>query len=438
MTLTVPSALAPAPTRSHGCVVRISGGYRLRGEVTVKGAKNATLPLLAATLLTEDPCVLDNVPDVRDVRIMIEVLRHLGAEVEWLRDNCLMIQAADIRSRTTPEDLATKMRASFLVMGPLLSRFGQASAPQPGGCAIGSRPVSVDVKGFAQLGAQVATVDERFSASGRLTGANLVLDYPSHTGTENLIMATVLADGITVIENASTEPEVLDLIAGLRSMGARIAWDGPATLAIQGVPRLHGTAFRVMPDRLEAATYLVAAAITGGDLTLRRVVPGHMRAVTSKLREVGAQVDEQRDAMRISAGGDLSAVSVQTYRYPGFPTDIQQPFAALLTQAEGESTVVDTVFDDRMRYLEELRKLGANAEARGQMAVIRGPTRLRGARVRALDLRAGASVVLAALAADGETVVTDAENIERGYTRFVETLADLGARCSTERVAAAD
>jgi UDP-N-acetylglucosamine 1-carboxyvinyltransferase len=349
-----------------------------------------------------------------------------------------MIQAAQIRSRTTPEDLATQMRASFLVMGPLLARFGQASAPQPGGCAIGSRPVSVDVKGFAQLGAQVATVDDRFSASGKLTGANLVLDYPSHTGTENLIMATVLAEGITIIENASTEPEVLDLIAGLRSMGARIAWSGPATLAVQGVPRLHGTAYRVMPDRLEAATYLVAGAITGGDITLERVVPGHMRAVTSKLREVGVQIEERDDAMRITATDPLSAVSVQTYRYPGFPTDIQQPFAALLTQAEGESTVVDTVFDDRMRYLDELRKLGANAYAEGQTAVIGGPSRLKGAKVRALDLRAGASVVLAGLAADGETVVTDAEHIERGYTRFVDTLADLGARCSTERVPAAD
>jgi UDP-N-acetylglucosamine 1-carboxyvinyltransferase len=330
------------------------------------------------------------------------------------------------------------MRASFLVMGPLLARFGQASAPQPGGCAIGTRPVSVDVKGFAQLGAQVATVDDRFSASGSLTGANLVLDYPSHTGTENLIMATVLAEGITIIENASTEPEVLDLIACLRSMGARIAWNGPATLAVQGVPRLHGTAFRVMPDRLEAATYLVAAAISGGDITLERVVPGHMRAVTSKLREMGAEIDEFQDAMRLSASGPLTAVSVQTYRYPGFPTDIQQPFVALLTQADGESTVIDTVFDDRMRYLEELRKMGADAHARGQVAVIRGPSHLKGATVRALDLRAGASLVLAALAADGTTIVTDAENIERGYTRFVDTLADLGACCSTERVASAD
>lgn len=436
MTLTAPSVLTAAPPARRRCVYRIQGGCRLTGTVDIRGAKNAALPALAATLLTEDPCVLENVPDIRDVRTMLEVLRHLGAKVEWISPGRVLVEAADIRSRTTPDELATRLRASFLVMGPLLARFGQASAPRPGGCSIGARPVSVDVKGFGLLGAQVATVDDRFSASGKLTGADLVLDYPSHTGTENLIMATVLAEGITVIENASTEPEVLDLITCLRSMGARIAWSGPATVAVQGVPKLHGTQYRVMPDRLEAATYLLAGAITAGDVTVERVVPAHMRAFTAKLRETGATVEEFDHAMRVTVNGPLNAVAVQTGRYPGFPTDIQQPFGTLLTQAEGESTVADTIFDDRLRYWDELQKLGADAAVDGQLAVIRGPTRLVGAEVRALDLRAGAAVVLAGLVADGETVISDAENIERGYTLFHENLTGLGACCSAEIEAA--
>ena len=433
MTFTAPSVLTAglkAAAQERTC--RVQGGCRLCGEVTVHGAKNAALPLLAATLLTEDACVVDNVPDIRDVRTMIEVLRHLGAVVEWTAPGRLEVEAADIRSRTTQAHLASRLRASFLVMGPLLARFGQASAPEPGGCSIGSRPVSVDVKGFNAMGAQVAAVDGRFSASGRLGAAHLVLDYPSHTGTENLLMAAVLADGITIIENASTEPEVLDLISFLLSMGARIAWSGPATLAIQGVPRLHGSVYRVMPDRLEAATYALAGAITKGDVTVDRVVPAHLRAFSSKLREAGAMGEEYDSAMRVRVAGPLTAIPVQTYRYPGFPTDLQQPMGALMTQAVGESTVVDTVFDDRLRYLDELVKLGADTEVRGQLALIRGPAHLRGTEVEALDLRAGAAVVLAGLVAEGETVVLHAEHVERGYTAFSEPLNALGAGCEPE------
>jgi UDP-N-acetylglucosamine 1-carboxyvinyltransferase len=317
-------------------------------------------------------------------------------------------------------------------MGPLLARFGQASASKPGGCSIGSRPVSVDVKGFSQMGAQVAVVDDRFSASGRLAGANLVLDYPSHTGTENLLMAAVLADGITVIENASTEPEVLDLVEFLRSMGARIAWSGPATVAVQGVPRLHGSQFRCMPDRLDAATFLLAGAITGGDVTVTRVVPAHMRAVTSKLQEAGAEIEETDHSVRVRPNGPLRGVDIRTYRYPGFPTDLQQPFGALLTQAEGESSIQDTVFDDRLRYLDELARMGADVDVRGSTALIRGPALLRGTEVRALDLRAGAAVVLAGLAADGETTIVGAENIDRGYSALAERIAALGGDCRAE------
>jgi UDP-N-acetylglucosamine 1-carboxyvinyltransferase len=416
-------------------VYRVQGGARLQGSVAVVGAKNAALPILAGTLLTGDPVVLENVPDIADIRVMVEVLRHLCARVEHDEHGRLVIEAADIRSRTTPEHLASRLRGSFLTMGPLLARFGQASAPQPGGCVIGARPVDVPVKGFSQLGAQVATVDDRFAASGKLRGANLVLDYPSQTGTENILMAAVLADGITVIENACTEPEVLDLVSFLRAMGGRLAWVGPGTIAIQGVERLHGVVYRVMPDRLEAGTYLIAGAITGGDVAVHRVVPRHLRAITAKLAEAGVRVEEGEHSVRVVASGPLSAVDVVTYRYPGVPTDIQQPFGALLTQAEGESTIQETIWEDRLRYLGELARMGADVEVRGQTGLIRGPTPLFGAEVRALDLRAGAAVVLAGLAARGETLVRDAHHIERGYSDFAATLSRLGGSVVAETVA---
>jgi UDP-N-acetylglucosamine 1-carboxyvinyltransferase len=438
MTLSAPSPVRvvsqPEPRRER--VYRVHGGPPLRGTVNIPGAKNAALPLLAATLLTEDTCILENVPDIADIDVMIEVLQHLGARVSHDSHGRLVIEAEHITSRTTPEHLATQLRGSFLVMGPLLARFGQASAPRPGGCVIGARPVDVPVKGFEQLGARVAVVDERFSASGRLTGAELVLDYPSHTGTENLIMAAVLADGTTVIENASTEPEVYDLVTFLRSMGARIAWPGPATIAIQGVPRLHGGVYRVMPDRLEAGTYLLAGAITGGDVTVRQVVPRHLRAVVAKLAEAGAHVDEGDHSVRVRVSGRLKAVDVRTFPYPGYPTDLQQPLGALLTQAVGESTIQETMFEDRLRYVDELKRMGADVSVQGQTAIFRGPSRLTGTDVRALDLRAGAAMVMAGLVADGETVVHAAHVIERGYTNFAANLCSLGGACLPETVEA--
>ncbi len=420
----------PRPRLDGEITYRVRGGVPLRGTITIQGAKNAALPIIAATLLTEDRCVIENIPSTADIRVMLDVLRHLGAEVELTGRGRLVVEAANIKSRTTPEDLAQRLRGSFLVMGPLLARFGQASAPRPGGCVIGARPVDVPVKGFSHLGAQVAVVDDRFAASGRLRGASMVLDYPSHTGTENILMAAVLAEGITVIENASTEPEVLDLVAFLQAMGARIAWTGPGTVAIQGVPRLHGTVYRLMPDRLEAGTYLIAGAIAGGDVTVRRVVPRHLHAVTAKLREAGAQIDEGDYWVRVRADRPLRAVEIHTYPYPGFPTDLQQPFGALLTQATGESVVQETVFEDRLRYLAELARMGAQVEARGQTAFIRGPSRLHGATVQALDLRAGAAVVLAGLVAEGETIVRKGQSIERGYTDFAANLRALGAECT--------
>lgn len=434
LTLGGPAPVAELANPAAGTVYRVQGGAPLRGEVVIRGAKNSALPIVAATLLTEDACVIENVPNASDIRVMLEVLEHLGARVHLDAERYrLEVEAKDIRSRTTPEELATRLRGGFLVMGPLLARFGQASAPRPGGCQIGARPVDVPVKGFGQLGAQVAVVDERFSASGRLRGANLVLDYPSHTGTENLIMAAVLAEGLTIIENASTEPEVLDLVTFLQGMGARIAWIGPATIAIQGVPRLHGNIYRLMPDRLEAGTYLLAGAVTAGDVTVQRVVPRHLHAVTAKLAEAGVTIEEGEHWVRARVDGPLRGVDIRTYPYPGFPTDLQQPFGTLLTQVEGESSIQETMFENRLRYVGELVRMGASARVEGQVAYFRGPSRLSGATVTAYDLRAGAAVVMAGLAAEGETLVQRGEYVERGYTDFTTNLRALGAELRVER-----
>jgi len=435
MTITAAAPLTArrgARANGVGRAYIIHGGRPLRGEIAARGAKNAALPILAATLLTADRCRIENVPDFRDIHTMLDVLRHLGAEVEFdVSRGRVDVCSRDISSRTTPVDLASRLRGSFLVMGPLLARFGEASAPQPGGCAIGSRPVDVHSQGFRCLGAEVACVDQRFAASGRLQGASFILDYPSHTGTENVVMAAVLADGISVIDNASIEPEVLDLVACLRSMGARIAWTGPAQLTIQGVPRLHGTVYRLMPDRLETGTYLLAAAVTRGDVTVTRAVPEHLRALTAKLSEAGVIVETGPNSLRARADGHgaLRSVAVRTFPYPGFPTDLQQCFATFLTQAEGESSVHETIFEDRLRYVEELKRMGARIRINGQTAVITGPTRLVGAEVTALDLRAGAAVVLAGLAATGTTVVHEAQHVERGYADLLARLTELGADC---------
>ncbi len=437
MTTSSPSVSSALGDVRGETLFRVRGADPLYGSVDIRGAKNAALPIIAATLLSADPCILENVPDIADIRLMMAVLRHLGARVSFdAAAGRLEVEAAEIRSRTTPEDLASRLRGSFLVMGPLLARFGQASAPQPGGCVIGSRPLDVPIRGFIDLGAQVTNVDGRFAASGRLRGASMILDYPSHTGTENIIMAAAMAEGETVIENASTEPEVLDLVDFLRGMGARIAWIGPATVAIQGVSRLHGNSFRLMPDRLEAGTYLLAGAITRGDVTVNRVVPRHLHAVTAKLREAGVHVEEGDHWLRVSAGDGLRAVDIRTYAYPGFPTDLQQPFGALLTQADGLSTIHETMFEDRLRYVGELAAMGADVTIAGQTATFRGPCALHGSRVAAHDLRAGAAVVLAGLVAKGETLVERGQYIERGYANFAANLRALGACCEVGPVPA--
>lgn len=407
----------------------IVGGCRLRGTVAVNGAKNAALPLMAAALLTEEECVLENVPMVEDVRTMALLLAHLGCAVELDEAaHRVVIRAATLRTTDLPVALARRMRASFLLTGPLLARCGQARAPHPGGCAIGRRPVNVDIKGFQAMGAEVTLNEGLYSLRApRLVGQKIYLDYPSHTGTENLLMAACLAEGRTVIKHASAEPEVVALAEALVQMGARIHGAGSSLIEVEGVSRLRGVRLTVLPDRLEAGTFAIAAALTGGDVVIENVCPAHMDPLTHKLLEVGAQVEEGPTWYRVTARGPLRAVELQTLPYPGFPTDLQAAFAVLLTQAVGTSLVHERVFDDRLQYTAELRKLGARISVQGQTATIEGPTPLRGAPVRALDIRSGAALILAGLVAEGVTEVLDIHHVDRGYEALDRKLARLGA-----------
>ena len=409
----------------------ITGGRKLKGEVWVSGAKNAALPVMAAALLTPEECVFYNVPDIEDTRVMAEILTRLGCEVDFDgQAHRVRISARALHSQTVPPELASRMRASFLVVGPLLARTGRAVAPPPGGCAIGSRPVNVDIKGFAAMGATVRLEAEGYvieAPGGRLHGQRTYLDYPSHTGTENLLMSAALARGKTVVKNASHEPEVVGLANLLEQMGARISGAGSSMLEIDGVERLRGVHYRVIPDRIEAGTFAIAAAITGGEVVLRDIIPAHMDPLTYKLLEAGVEVEESGGMWRVRARFPMRALEVQTLPYPGFPTDLQAELATLLTQAEGTSVVHERVYDNRLRYAAELRRLGANIEVSGQTAIIKGPTRLHGAPVTALDLRAGAALTLAGLAAEGTTEISDVYHIDRGYERFDDKLRSLGA-----------
>jgi UDP-N-acetylglucosamine 1-carboxyvinyltransferase len=407
----------------------IEGQVPLQGEVPVSGAKNAALPIMAAALLTEDECYLERVPQIQDIMTMAQVLEAVGAELRWLDPSTLVIQARHLRTAQVPGGLATRMRGSFVVMGPLLARFGQAEAPHPGGCAIGTRPVSVDLKGFQSMGAQVERQNGTYLVRApHLWGERISLDYPSHTGTENLLMAACLARGTTVIENASVEPEVVDLADFLNSMGARVYGAGAGIIQVEGVERLHGGAFRIMPDRMEAGTFALAAAVTGGNMAMDAAVAPYLGALTSKLQEAGVDVRIDAEHYVVRGSDRLRGLDIQTFPYPGFPTDLQAPFAVLMTQADGESSIHETMYDDRLRYVDELRKMGAQIQVRGQTALIQGPTALHGADVRALDIRGGAAVTLAGLAAEGRTIISDVHYIDRGYEAIDEKLAQLGAR----------
>lgn len=429
-----------------GEMVSIRGGIPLHGDVTIGGAKNAALPMMAACLLTEDVCTLENVPNLADVETMAELLRHLGATVETDPANHrATICARSITCNDAPTHLVEQMRASFLVTSALLARTGEMSAAVPGGCKLGSRPVDVDVRGFQQLGATVTQEREGYRATAaRLAGTDLYLDYPSHTGTENLMMAATLAEGETTIINASREPEIVALGDFLNRMGAHVRGIGTSTIRIRGKRQLFGGHGVVVPDRLEAGTFAAAAAITRGDIILRAGTIAEfeqdaMTPVTQKLREAGASVQYlDAQTMRVTGGKFLHAVDIQALHFPGFPTDLQAVFAALMTQAQGVSTIYERVFDDRLRYVGELQKLGAEIEVLSNTkARVRGPARLHGAPVTALDLRCAATLVLAGLAAAGTTTIRAAHHLRRGYERMIEKMVSVGASATYEVTAAA-
>lgn len=421
-------------SQRDGHKYRITGGHRLGGRVRVSGSKNGADYAIAAALLAADDVVLHNVPDIGDVRQMEEILEFLGATVEHLSPSSLRINCARIAECDVPLSLAAQLRASFLVMGPLLARMGRASCPPPGGDAIGIRPLDVHLTGFRALGATVVQHGDLFDArkDGPLHGARVMLDYPSVMGTLNVMLAATLAEGTTTIINAASEPEIASLAEMLTGMGARITGAGTHTVIIEGVAELHGAEHRIIADRLEAGTFALAAAITGGEIEIEEAVPEHLDALIAKMREAGATVELTDAGMRVRGDGDYHAVNAQALPYPGLATDLQPQLAAFLTQANGASTIYERVFDNRLLYISELRKMGANVVATGQTAIISGPTKLTAAPVSALDVRAGSACVLAALVADGTTEISDVYHIDRAHEDLHGKLRALGA--DVERV----
>ncbi|MDQ7006430.1 MAG: UDP-N-acetylglucosamine 1-carboxyvinyltransferase [Acidobacteriota bacterium] len=409
--------------------LRIEGGRALSGSVRISGAKNAALPCLAASLLTGGEVRLDNVPDVWDVDSLIRLLGRLGTRCERLGRHRWALATEQIGTFEAPYELVRKMRASVLVLGPLLARHGRARVSLPGGCAIGARPIDRHLTGLERLGAEIRLEHGYVEAvCPRLTGARIHFDEVTVTGTENLMMAACLARGTTVLENAAREPEVVDLARLLTAMGARIEGAGSDTIEIEGVDALGGAEHRVVPDRIEAGTYLVAAAITGGRVTLEDVEPAHLEAVTSHLGEVGLRLEVGDGWIRIGNGRPLRARDMETQPYPGFPTDLQAQYMVLMSQAGGSSRIRETIFEQRFMHVPELRRMGASIELAGNLATVEGPTPLTGAEVTASDLRASACLVLAGLAARGETLVHRVYHLDRGYERIEEKLAALGAR----------
>ncbi|MCL4471980.1 MAG: UDP-N-acetylglucosamine 1-carboxyvinyltransferase [Gammaproteobacteria bacterium] len=407
----------------------IQGGIPLTGEIRISGAKNAALPILCAALLTEGPLQVSNVPHLRDVTTTLELLNQMGAEVSVNDRMEVEIAARKLNNLVAPYELVKTMRASILVLGPMLARFGRARVSLPGGCAIGSRPVDLHIKGLQAMGAEIEIEHGYIEARAkRLKGARIFMDLVTVTGTENLLMAATLAEGTTVLENAAREPEVVDLANCLIAMGAKIEGAGGDIITVHGVERLHGAAYRVMPDRIEAGTFLVAAAATGGKIRLKDTRHDILDAVIEKLREAGAAIECSADSISLEMAGPLKSVNVRTAPYPAFPTDMQAQFMALNAVAEGAATVTETIFENRFMHVQELRRLGAVIEVEGNTAVVRGLPALSGATVMATDLRASASLVVAGLIAQGETTVERIYHIDRGYECIEEKLSQLGAR----------
>ena len=407
----------------------IQGGARLSGEVAMSGAKNAALPILCASLLSEQPLELTNVPHLNDISTMLRLLGDMGVGVTMEGVDGLVLGGAGLNNPVASYDMVKTMRASILVLGPLVARCGEARVSLPGGCAIGARPVDQHIKGLQAMGAEI-TVEQGYvhAKATRLKGARICTDMVTVTGTENLMMAACLAEGETIIENAAREPEVVDLANCLISMGAQISGAGTDVIRIRGVEKLHGARHAIMPDRIETGTYLCAAAATGGDIRLLKTSAAYLDAVVDKLMDAGCEITVERDAIRLQAPPRLKAVSLRTAPYPAFPTDMQAQFMAINCVADGVATIRETIFENRFMHVNELMRLGANIQIEGNNAVVRGVDRLEGAIVMATDLRASASLVIAGLVAEGETVIDRIYHLDRGYERIEEKLAKLGAR----------
>ncbi|TQQ85181.1 UDP-N-acetylglucosamine 1-carboxyvinyltransferase [Peptacetobacter hominis] len=405
-------------------IVRKSGP--LKGTVRIDGAKNAVLPIIAATLLTEEKTVLNGVPNLRDVHVISDLLRHLGAEVEY-KDNTLTVDASNINTCEAPYDLVRKMRASFLVMGPLLARFNRTKISMPGGCAIGTRPIDLHLKGFKALGAKI-DMDHGFveASTEKLVGKKLYLDFPSVGATENIMMAAALAEGTTIIENAAEEPEIVDLANFLNEMGANVKGAGTNTIKIQGVEKLHGAEHTVIPDRIEAATYMVAAAMTKGDIVIENVLMEHLKPISAKLIEAGCEVIDMGDSVRVIGPEVLKPIDIKTLPHPGFPTDVQAQFMAMLTVANGTAVVIETVFENRFMHVAEFNRMGADIKIEGRSAIVNGVEKLYGSNVNATDLRAGAALILCGLIAEGETQIGEIYHIQRGYVDIDKKIRALG------------
>ena len=407
----------------------VKGGNRLVGTVKTSGAKNAVLPIIAASILGTSPSRLDEIPALEDVRTICAVLECLGIKVDASEPHTLKIDSREITSCEAPYELVRSMRASFLVMGPLLARKGYARISQPGGCAIGTRPIDLHLKGFEALGVKIEQGHGYIEASAPegMTGANISLDFPSVGATENIMMAAAMANGTTVLENPAEDPEIVDLANYLNQMGARVRGAGTNVITIEGVSELHGVQHSVIPDRIEAGTYMIAAAMTGGDVIIENVLPEHQKPLIAKLREAGALVEEDIDRIHVVGSGKLKAVDIKTLPYPGFPTDMQAQMMAMLSVAEGRSKITETVFENRFMHVVELNRMGANITTEGRSAVITGPAHLTGCTVRATDLRAGAAMILAGLVAEGATEICDIYHIDRGYEEIAAKLTKLGA-----------
>ena len=407
----------------------MKGGNPLRGEVVISGAKNAALGIVAGALLTDEEVIIENLPDVRDINVMLEALKAIGAKVRRIESHVVSIQADQLSMKSVDDDAIRRIRASYYFIGALLGKYHQAKVALPGGCAIGERPIDQHIKGFTALGAEVEISEGYFVAKAEeLVGQHIYLDVVSVGATINLMLAAVLADGQTIIENVAKEPHIVDVANFLNSMGANIRGAGTDTIRIRGVERLHGTTYGVIPDQIEAGTFMCAAAVTRGNILIKNIIPKHMESIAAKLRDMGNTVYEGDEEIQVIGGEKQRGTKIKTLPYPGFPTDMQPQIAVTLALAEGKSTVTESIFENRFLYVEELKKMGADITVEDRVATILGQEKLHGATLHALDLRAGAALVLAGLAAEGVTVLEDIGYIRRGYEFFEKKLMNLGAK----------